>query len=509
MLKTYRQFRDFQIFKRFKNLLGDWWNLDVLVVIKEKDKFFYDSLDLLNNSVVKTLLKSQIFKNYFLSSINNSISKQTPLYPETKRLPWKQTGLNLFIIPLRLEDQPLEAFLVSTGFAPEKPEKLEQALSYLGLSTKAIEQKRKSLKKLSPADEIYVQKMLKILAEEFFALLQEKNRQEKLLKILEYGDRNKTANFIGKSPAIQYVIDVIEKSENHDASVLIEGEKGTGKKLLAQIIHGQSLRSTSPFSFQNCLSLRGKLLELELFGYVKGEFPLRYKGKQSLLEKLKGGTLCLNEVGNTSEKFQKKLLNFLKKSISFSGEELKDQKRGVRIFATTSTDLKSLADQGQFSKELYTLLSTINIKVPPLRQRREDIPFLVEHFLKRKSPMKKKEVSLEALKAFYNYSWPGNIQELESEIDRLFSLSLKDQEVFSDQDLSPHIRNTSNRVVTDLQNGDHSLKEALRSIEKQILFDCLRRNNWNKSKVAKQLRTSRTSIILKVKEYGLSKKKSA
>lgn len=509
MLKTYRQFRDFQIFKRFKNLLGDWWNIDVLVVIKEKDKFFYDSLYLLNNSVVKTLLKSPIFKNYFLSTINNSISKQTPFYSEAKSLAWKQTGLNLFIIPLRLEDQPVEAFLVSTGFAPEQPETLEQALSYLGLSTKAIEQKTKSLKKLSSADEIYVQKMLKILAEEFFALLQEKNRQEKLLKVLEYGDRNKISNFIGKSPAIQYVVDLIEKAEDHDASVLIEGEKGTGKKLLAQIIHERSLRSTSPFSFQDCSSLKGKLLELELFGYVKDEFPVKYKGRQSLLEKLKDGTLCLNEIENTSEKFQNKLLNFLKESVSFSDRELKGQNRAVRIFTTTSTNLQSLVDQGQFNKELYALLSAINIKVPSLRQRREDIPFLVEYFLKRKNPMKKKELSLEALKAFYNYSWPGNIQELESEIDRLFSLSLKDQEVFSDQDISPHIKNTSNRVVTDLQNGDHSLKEALRSIEKQILLDCLRQNNWNKSKVAKQLGTSRTSIVLKAKEYGLSRKKTA
>ena len=168
MLDIYNQFRDFHVFKRFKYLLADWWNIDILIVVKENKKFFYDNTSQLSNPVVKELMGVSLFKNYFLSSINSMIKGNIDVDAGQISRPWKQTGLNLFIAPLGGEDSPMKAFLVATGFAPQKQEKLYHALSYLGLAQKAIVEKVKNLKKLSATDKVYIQKMLDILAGEFF-----------------------------------------------------------------------------------------------------------------------------------------------------------------------------------------------------------------------------------------------------------------------------------------------------------------------------------------------------
>ena len=148
--------------------------------------------------------------------------------------------------------------------------------------------------------------------------------------------------------------------------------------------------------------------------------------------------------------------------------------------------------------------------MPPLKSRKEDIPLLAEHFLKAKSTLKDKKFTPKAMRALYDYSWPGNIQELENEMEKILSVIPKNQNILTEQDLSPHIRDTSSSPLTKaFQPGKQNLKEALRSIEKQILLDCLKKHNWNKTKVAKVLGTSRTSIILKTKEYGIIKEEGA
>lgn len=510
MLDIYNQFRDFHVFKRFKYLLGDWWNIDVLVVARSGKKFFYDSVNHLNNPVVKSLLESSLFKNYFLGSINTAINKRANSSQTLKQLAWKQTGLNLFIVPFILKNTPLEACLVATGFAPKKGEALYQSLSYLGLSKKAIEQKMKSLKKLSPADEVYIQKMLKILAEEFFNLLQEKQQQALLIEKL---NRKKPSpsygRMIGKSPSMYYIFNILEKIKHYDTSLLIEGENGTGKRLLAKTIHNQSSRSKKPFSPQNFSGFKGKLLELELFGYGKKAFPKARQEKKALLEKIEGGTLFLNEIGNTSLAFQEKLLKFLKEGVFFSEGKSRQGRADVRLIAATSKNLKALVEKGQFNEGLYFAINVITVKMPPLKSRKEDIPLLSEHFLKAKSPSKNRHFSLAATKAFCNYSWPGNIRELESEIEKVLSVVPKNHKIITEHDISPHIRNYSAPLINVFQPGKQDLKSTLRSIEKQILMDCLKKHNWNKTKVAKLLGTSRTSLILKVKEYGIVKKEGA
>lgn len=505
-MNIYNQFRDFHVFKRFKYLLGDWWNIDILVVVKSKNKFFYDNINQLHNPVVKSLLGSPMFKNYFLSSLELMMKRKTASYFSHQVISWKQTGLNLFVIPLVVEGSPLEAFVVATGFESKKPKKLAGALSYLGLSSPAVEQKMKTIKSLSPTDEIYIQKMLKILSEEFFALLQEKKKNANLIAKLGHKNAHQTyGTMIGKSPAMKYIFNILGKIKNYDSSILIEGEKGTGKRLLARTIYEESYRSKKAFHMQNFSSFKGSLLELEFFGYSQKAFPKAKKDKKALLEKLNGGTLFLNEIGNTSLKFQAKLLRFLKEGIFFSEGDLKPKKSDVRIISATSQPLKPLIESGQFNEDLYFVLSAMTIKVPPLKSRKEDIPILVDYFLKLHTLDKQVEFSPKALKALYNYSWPGNVRELENEVKRLISLNPESQSFWTEQELSPHIQNFSSGFSNSFASGKQNLKEALCSVEKQILLDCLKKNNWNKTRVAKILGISRTSIILKAREYGIKK----
>lgn len=511
MLSIYKQYCDFHIFKKFKYLLGDWWNLDILIIIKNGDQFFYEDINRLNNPVVKSLLSTPLFKNYFLSSLDTVMNKKADSSLSPKLLPWKQTGLNLFVIPLALKPIPFKASLVAVGFAPKKEEILFQALQYQGLSKKNVEHQINSLKKLSQTDEVYVQKMLKILADEFFVLLSEKKKQTQLINKLNGKDTRKNYGLmVGKSPSMQYIFNALEKTKNYDSSVLIEGEAGTGKKLLAKSIHFQSSRSDKAFYIQNFSSIRGKLSELELFGCSQNAFPKMKKNKKALLEKINGGTLFLNGVEQISPHCQEKLLKFLKEGVFFYEGGEKAIKSDVRIISASNKNLKNLVSAGQFNKELYSAMSSITVKIPALKSRKEDIPLLVQHFLKNKSPLKTLDISPKLLDFFHSYSWPGNIRELENEIDRILSLHPEDQNVVSEENVSPHIQSASSSFSSLFHPGkQQSLRGALRSFEKQILQNYLRSNNWNKAKVARLLGTSRTSVILKAREYGLLKKEGA
>ena len=506
MFDIYSQFRDFHVFKRFRYLLGDWWNLDILIVIKDGKKVFYDNVSPLNNSIVKTFLSSPLFKSYFLKSLSLGLNKKTKTGSVPQFLSWKQTGLDLFVVPLELKSAPPKLFLVATGFASKRTKELSQSLSYLGLSKKAIEQKIKTLKQLSPKDEVYIQKMLKILSEELFTLLQKGKKQESLIKQLYNKKSHKNyGEMLGKSQAMNSLFNFLEKIKNHSANILIEGGMGTGKRLLAKTIHNQSLRSKGVFYIQNFSGFKGPFLERELFSSSQNHLSKTAQREKTILEKLEGGTLFLNEIGNTSLGFQNKLLQFLKHGGLFITNSAKTKKTNIRVMASTSRDLKTLVEQEQFNEALYFAISTMTIKIPPLKHRKEDIALLAQHFLNKKSPLKNMIFSSQAMKSLCHYSWPGNIRELESEIEKIISLSAKDQTIVEKQDLSPHIQHATLQFDYLLPNGKQNLKATLRLVEKKILLNYLKRHNWNKSKVARLLGTSRSSIVIKAKEHGLFK----
>ena len=507
MLELYKQFRDFPLFKSFKGLLEDWWKLDILIVVNEEQKLFCENFKSIRSPVIKLLLQSDVFRDYFFSSLKPAVSRKAK-NSNTQFLPWKQTGLDLFVTPFDLKlkntSHVSQAFLVAVGFFPKREKKFKQALSYLSLSDKAIDQKIKSLKKLSSTDKVYVQKMLKILAEEFFSAFQKIQEESAAPKTPDHPPIRSYGYMTGQSPAMQYIFNVLNKIKNYDGCVLIEGESGTGKRLLAKTIHLESLRSDKSFHLQNFSTFRGSFLESTLFGRHKSASKA-LKHKKSLVQKLQGGTLFLNEIGHTSLDFQNQLLKFLQTSVFFDEGELKNKKYNVRVMASTSRDLKQLVKSGDFNEQLYFAISAMNIAIPPLKYRKMDIPLLVRYFLKANSAGHL-SFSKPALSLLYDYSWPGNIQELKTEVEKIIALKSKNNSVVTEKDISAHIRDFSLELNSMFMSKKQSLKETLRCVEKQILLESLRKNNWNKSKTAQSLGTSRTSLVAKAKEYGLLKK---
>ena len=501
--------RKFHLFQQFKSILADCWNIDIFIAVKKENRFFYEKSKHLSNPIVESLFESPVFKNHLFSSVSSHAKKTSKDESKLETILWKQTGLELWVLPLsfnkiKLGQYSYKFFLVAAGFGPKRKRELNQALSYLGFSEKESEKKIQQLTKLTSFDQSYIKRMLKVLSDEYSIsfnplLKKESNELSKQKNLPTYGFMR------GCSPAMQYIFNVLKKIRNYDGYVLIEGEEGTGKRLLAKTIHAESLRSHKIFQVQNFSVFRGRFLESSLF-FNHPESSKAFRHKKALAGKLEGGTLLLNEIGKTSLEFQKNLLNFLNTSLLFNKGELKNKKYNVRIISSSNEDLRELVKKGDFIESLYFTISAMSVNIPPLRYRKMDVSLLVDYFLNQKSPHKYLKFSKTALRLFYEYSWPGNIAELESEIEKVISFAQKDQTILTEKELSPHIRNFSSQLHGVLSNyKDNNLKNTLESVEKELIYQSLSKNNWNKTRVAKILGISRTSLIFKTKEYGLIK----
>ena len=489
----------FPAFQEFKRLFGSWWNMDILFLIKEEDNLIFNELDALRNPLVKSFLSHSVFNSHFTTSIRDYLEKNK----ESGSIYWKQTGLKLIIIPL-FKEKGRSYMLVATGFLNKKKDELEQACSYVGITGKERESRIKSLKTVTAKEELYIQKMLGSMSGSFLKLLREKEIKESF-----FGeDSSQVENFVGESASMKYVFESLKKIKNYDPPLLIEGENGTGKRHLGKIIHKDSIRSKKSFFIQNFSEFKGLLSEREVFGWMPGTFSKSDPGKKSLLEKLDGGTLFLNEIGSTSREFQERLLKFIKEGEFFSdgGKEIK--KANVRILASSSKSVPVLIKAGEFLSDLYVALNVLNIKLPPLRERKEDIPLLANHFAKLFNPSDTPKFSKEVLRLFYDYSWPRNASELRHEVKRLTDFKEKKQQIWEPYDLSSHIKLFGVKLSEEKYLKQNNLKETMRAIEKELLLQSLRRHRWNKSQVSKALGISRTSLLLKQKEYSLDKSKN-
>ncbi len=307
------------------------------------------------------------------------------------------------------------------------------------------------------------------------------------------------AGFVGRSGAIKNILADVHRIAQSDATVLIRGESGTGKELVAHAIHFASPRAKGPFLAVNCASLPETLLESELFGHEKGAFTgavLRRLGRFELADK---GTIFLDEIGDISPAIQVKLLRVL--------ESRKIQRLGggndipvdIRILAATNRDLESKMQNGEFREDLFYRLNVIPLTIPPLRERREDILPLVEHFIEKYSNKNNKTVkgiTPEAKDLLLNHSWPGNVRELENLIERAIVLAPGD--VIDLKDLDPFI---SQRTQVSGQGFDNL---NLEYIEKLAIIEALKRTEGSLSKAAELLGIHRNSIRLKIKKYGIN-----
>lgn len=317
--------------------------------------------------------------------------------------------------------------------------------------------------------------------------------------------RDKFLDIVGKDEKMQKVYTLIEAISATRSTILIHGESGTGKHLIAHAIHNcNEVERAKPFVEVSCGALTETLLESELFGHVKGAFTGAIKDKPGRFELADGGTIFLDEIDAFTPNLQVKLLRVLQEGEFERVGESTTKKVDVRVIAATNQDLEELIAQGKFRKDLYYRLNIIAIDIPPLRERRGDIPLLVTDFIAKHAKRVSKKVeniSPRALTVLMNHNWPGNIRELENVIER--AVILTKGSVINAEDLPESLLAKEAEAV----NGDsYTLKDALKSPEKDLIVRALESVDWNRNEAAKSLGINRTTLYKKMLKYGLLKK---
>ncbi len=311
-------------------------------------------------------------------------------------------------------------------------------------------------------------------------------------------DLQKQWQIVGSSRAIKQLKEQIQMVAQTPSRVLITGESGVGKELVARTIHQLSPRAKGPFVEVNCAAIPQELIESELFGHEKGSFTGAYERKKGKFELADGGTLFLDEVADMSLQTQAKVLRAIETQQFQRVGGSKDIKVDVRIIAATNKDLKREIEEGRFREDLYFRLNVIQIHVPPLRQRKEDIPELVDHFLELLSKQygwPKKRVSKEVINKFMAYDWPGNVRELKNAVERLMIMTTSDE--ITEKDLALVTPSERDYFIFD------NLKQAKEAFERDFILRKLEENDFNISRTAQVLGIERSYLHRKIKQYNL------
>ncbi|MEW5945349.1 MAG: sigma-54 dependent transcriptional regulator [bacterium] len=321
-----------------------------------------------------------------------------------------------------------------------------------------------------------------------------------LTRQYQFGD------IIAKSHRMQEIFELIKTVAPSSATILIQGESGTGKELVARAVHGNSPRSEKPFIALNCAALPETLLESELFGYEKGAFTGAAQEKKGRFEIADGGTLFLDEVSEMNLKTQVELLRVLEEKEVTRIGGVRTVPVDVRIVAATNENLRDAVEKKKFREDLFYRLHVVCIELPPLRERKEDVPMLAENFLKKFSVQNRKDVryiSLEAFDCMMRYPWPGNVRELENTIERAVLLSRS--RAITPEYLPEYVR----KFGPEHEPGSPSETDSLRDAERNYILDTLKQTDWNVKRTAELLKVHRSTLYNKMKRYGLRRDEGA
>lgn len=407
---------------------------------------------------------------------------------------------SLAIIDLKME--PMNGILVLEKIKQQNPATEVLMISAYGTvedAVKAIQLGAADFltKPFSPDElRMRVKKILEKIQNE--KRIQELIEQNRLLSDEAFSEYSE---IVGNSLQIKKVFALVEQVSNTDSTVLIQGESGTGKELIARAIHRRSRRTEKPFIKVNCGSLNDNLLESELFGHEKGAFTGAIRQKKGRFELADSGTLFLDEVGDISPVMQVKLLRVLQEGEfeRVGGETT--LKTDVRIIAATNRDLQKMIREEKFREDLYYRLSIIPINIPPLRERREDIPLLVNYFIKKQANTNHhntKQINNEGMKLLVDYHWPGNIRELENLIERLTVITPGD--IIESGLIASHL----NQGISVNNNYENlPLDKAVESLEKNLIVLALKKSEGVKSRAAKYLGVPNSVLYYKMEKYGL------
>jgi DNA-binding NtrC family response regulator len=348
----------------------------------------------------------------------------------------------------------------------------------------------------------------KLLADIRTAIARSQAEQENVQLKRALKQRYNFENIIGKSESMLAIFDLIAQIAPSRSTVLIQGESGTGKELIAKAIHANSPRKDKPFVPINTGAMPSELLESNLFGHVKGAFTSAIASKKGLFEVANGGTLFLDEIGNMGLDTQAKILRVLQDRRFMQVGGIQELQVDVRVIAATNIDLQQSIREGKFREDLYYRLNVITVELPPLRSRREDIPLLVQHFLKRfaaENRVADRTLAPEAMRILLDYEWPGNVRELENVIER--GVVLSSVPVIPASLLPPQLTGKGFSIGSIEHQPNTTLFETIESIERRIISEMLERCNWNQTEAAERFHIPLSTLNQKIKRLNVELRK--
>ena len=436
--------------------------------------------------VLKTLLKKNGYEVDTAASAEEALEKCAVLAPDFILTDVRMSGMDGIALVRVLRERQLECVVI--------------VMSAYGSVDLAIEAMRAGAYD-------YVAKPFK--QDEVLLALRKAEEREELKRenrALREAVQSQTRfeEMLGDSDPMRRVFRIIEKAANYATTVLILGESGTGKELVARALHRHGSRKDKPFVALNCGAIPEALLESELFGHKRGAFTDASSDKAGLFEEADGGTLFLDEIGEMPLALQVKLLRVLQESTLRRLGDTRDRKIDVRVVAATARDLDAAVEEGDFREDLFYRLNVLPIQVPPLRERKADIPLLVEHFVRkhnRRLHTGVERVDASAMKVILAYPWPGNVRELENLMER--AMVLADGATLVAEDLPDHLLKPVGIEELVLASGDLSIKRANRVIEETLIRRALEQTQGNRTHAARVLEISHRALLYKLKEFGI------
>lgn len=515
---NWEELKHIHVIRKLEEVLAQWFNTDIFFVDERGQLRNYDPNDkrrVFKNPLSSAFLNKErgrlLFTNA-LSDANEKIFKSDQPHLELTG----PAGFEHLLVSKVSADNEFLGSVVAYSYvekeiSSEARVHAKASLESLGLDGETFNKAFSQLQVLSETQKKYLFELLDLVSEEIITFHTEISKREERISALnnQLGNRYSYDSMIGKSKPMQELYGLLDKIKSSESTVLVQGENGTGKELIARALHYNSPRKDAQFVTVNCSAFNENLLDSELFGHVRGSFTGAIKDKKGLFEAADNGTLFLDEIGDMPPSMQVKLLRVLQEGTLTPVGGTEQKKVDVRVVAATNKDLKEMVEDETFREDLYYRINVINLVVPPLRDRKEDIPILTEHFMSRGCKEKNvpmKTFAKRTLEKVFDYPWPGNIRELENEVERLIVLSGDDPKIPAEL-LSPRIRDHGDRLKIQGVRVAGRLKDSLEELEKQMIREGLRRTNWNKSRLAKELGISRAGLIMKVEKYNLDKRR--
>lgn len=516
---NWEELKHIHVIRKFEEILAHWFSTDIFYIDERGSLRNHETRDYRNPLSALWMSQERGRKAFFqsIAEANEKIFRSDQPHLVFHGI----TGIESVVVSkIHMENEFLgSVFAYSylenplTDADLARGRAIAESMGFDGRTFEAAIKNLRTFGSGSDGEKKYFYELIDLVAQEIVTFHTEISKREERINALnsQLGNRYSYDSMIGKSKPMQEMYSLLDKIRNSESTVLVQGENGTGKELIARAIHYNSPRKDSQFVTVNCSAFNENLLDSELFGHVKGSFTGAVKDKKGLFEAADKGTLFLDEIGDMSPTMQVKLLRVLQEGTLIPVGGTETRRVDVRVVAATNKDLKEMIEMGEFREDLYYRINVINLVVPPLRDRKEDIPLLVDHFLIRgckEKGVSQKTLAKRAIEKIFDYPWPGNIRELENEIERVIVLSGDEPRISADL-LSQRIRQHGENAKVQGVRVAGKLKDALEELEKTMIREGLRRTNWNKSRLAKELGISRAGLIMKVERYGLDKRRIA